>query len=165
MLNLAFNAVGIMLTATAVYGAMDGQIVSPIGFAFAAITVALIANFVEAQVFEGRRDDVDRHARSNGVVSNRLSAMGRHPAIPLTGRPSGRLFFGGTTPDYFFAMIEPRARRQVLIKALPAPRGRQFLPRPAPVSAGAFSSGPSGNVEWARNFFANESNLAPIWRH
>jgi hypothetical protein len=49
MLNLAFNAVGIMLTATAVYGAMDGQIVNPIGFAFAAIMMAVIANFVEAQ--------------------------------------------------------------------------------------------------------------------
>jgi hypothetical protein len=49
MLNLAFNVVGIMLAAAAVYGAMDGDIVSPIGFAFAVITVALIANFVEEQ--------------------------------------------------------------------------------------------------------------------
>jgi hypothetical protein len=49
MLNLAFNAVGILLTATAVYGAMDGDIVNPIGFALAALMVALIANFFEEQ--------------------------------------------------------------------------------------------------------------------
>jgi len=30
-------------------GAMDGQIVVPIGFGFAAVAVALFANFVEAQ--------------------------------------------------------------------------------------------------------------------
>jgi hypothetical protein len=49
MLNLIFNAFGITLTAAAVYGAMDAEIVSPIGFAFAAISVALFANFVEAR--------------------------------------------------------------------------------------------------------------------
>jgi hypothetical protein len=49
MLNLAFNAVGIMLTAAAVYGAMDGEIVSPIGFGCAAVAVALFTNFVEAR--------------------------------------------------------------------------------------------------------------------
>jgi hypothetical protein len=31
MLNLTFNVFGIMLTAAAVYGAMDGQIIVPIG--------------------------------------------------------------------------------------------------------------------------------------
>jgi hypothetical protein len=36
-------------TAAAVYGAMDGQIIVPIGFAFAAVSVALFANFVEAR--------------------------------------------------------------------------------------------------------------------
>jgi len=30
-------------------GAMDGQIIVPIGFGFAAVAVALFANFVEAQ--------------------------------------------------------------------------------------------------------------------
>jgi hypothetical protein len=49
MLNLIFNVFGIMLTAAAVYGAMDGQIIVPIGFAFAAVSVALFANFVEAR--------------------------------------------------------------------------------------------------------------------
>jgi hypothetical protein len=49
MLNLTFNVFGIMLTAAAVYGAMDGQIIVPIGFAFAAVSVALFANFVEAR--------------------------------------------------------------------------------------------------------------------
>jgi hypothetical protein len=49
MRNLTFNVVGIMLTAAAVYGAMDGQIIVPIGFAFAAVSVALFANFVEAR--------------------------------------------------------------------------------------------------------------------
>jgi hypothetical protein len=49
MLNLLFNAFGIMLTAIAVYGAMDGQIIVPIGFGFAAVAVALAANFVEAR--------------------------------------------------------------------------------------------------------------------
>jgi hypothetical protein len=49
MLNLIFNAFGITLTATAVYGAMDGQIVDPIGFGVAAVAVALFANFVEAR--------------------------------------------------------------------------------------------------------------------
>ena len=49
MLNLTFNVFGIMLTAAAVHGAMDGQIIVPIGFAFAAVSVALFANFVEAR--------------------------------------------------------------------------------------------------------------------
>jgi hypothetical protein len=49
MLNLAFNAFGITLTAAAVYGAMDGQIIDPIGFGCAAVAVALFANFVEAR--------------------------------------------------------------------------------------------------------------------
>ena len=49
MLNIVFNAFGIALTAAAVYGAMDGEIVSPIGFAFAAVAVALFANFIEAR--------------------------------------------------------------------------------------------------------------------
>jgi hypothetical protein len=49
MLNLIFNAFGITLTAAAVYGAMDGQIFVPIGFAVAAVAVALLANFVEAR--------------------------------------------------------------------------------------------------------------------
>jgi hypothetical protein len=49
MLNLVFNAFGIILTAAAVYGAMDGQIIDPIGFGCAAVAVALFANFVEAQ--------------------------------------------------------------------------------------------------------------------
>jgi hypothetical protein len=49
MLNLIFNAIGILLTAAALYGAMDGQIIFPIGFAFAAVSVALFANSVEAR--------------------------------------------------------------------------------------------------------------------
>jgi hypothetical protein len=49
MLNLVFNAFGITLTAATVYGAMDGQIFNPIAFAFAAVAVALFANFVEAR--------------------------------------------------------------------------------------------------------------------
>jgi hypothetical protein len=49
MLNLIFNAIGIMLTAAALYGAMDGQIIFPIGFAFAAVSTALFANAVEAE--------------------------------------------------------------------------------------------------------------------
>jgi NADH:ubiquinone oxidoreductase subunit K len=49
MLNLIFNAFGITLTAAAVYGAMEGQIFVPIGFAVAAVAVALLANFVEAR--------------------------------------------------------------------------------------------------------------------
>ena len=49
ILNLIFNAFGITLAAAAVYGAMDGQIVDPIGFGVAAVAVALLANFVEAQ--------------------------------------------------------------------------------------------------------------------
>jgi pheromone shutdown protein TraB len=49
MLNLIFNAFGITLTAAAVYGAMNGEIVSPIGLAFSAVAVAIFANFVEAQ--------------------------------------------------------------------------------------------------------------------
>ena len=50
MLNLIFNAFGIMLTAATLYGAMNGQIIFPIGFACAAVSVALFANSVEAQV-------------------------------------------------------------------------------------------------------------------
>ena len=49
MLNIVFNAFGIALTAAAVYGAMDGQIIDPIGFGCAAVAVALFANFVEAR--------------------------------------------------------------------------------------------------------------------
>jgi hypothetical protein len=49
MLNLIFNAFGITLTATAVYGAMDGQLFVPIGLGVAAVAVALFANFVEAR--------------------------------------------------------------------------------------------------------------------
>ena len=49
MLNLIFKAFGIMLTAAALYGAMDGQIIFPIGFAFAAVSLALFANSVEAR--------------------------------------------------------------------------------------------------------------------
>jgi hypothetical protein len=49
MLDLVFNAFGIALTAAAVYGAMDGEIFVPIGFAFAALAVALCANLVEAR--------------------------------------------------------------------------------------------------------------------
>jgi len=49
MLNLIFNAIGILLTAAALYGAMDGQIIFPIGFAFAAVSTALFANAVEAE--------------------------------------------------------------------------------------------------------------------
>jgi hypothetical protein len=50
MLNLTFNVFGIMFTAAAIYGAMDGQIIIPIGLAFAAVSTALFANAVEAGV-------------------------------------------------------------------------------------------------------------------
>jgi hypothetical protein len=72
MLNINFNAFGITLTAAAVYGAMDGQIIDPISFGCAAVAVALFANLPTSskrKVFEGRRADVDRHARQDGVAS------------------------------------------------------------------------------------------------
>jgi hypothetical protein len=49
MVNLVFNAFGIMLTAAAISGAMDGDIVGPLGFGVATVAVALFANFVEAR--------------------------------------------------------------------------------------------------------------------
>jgi len=47
--EITANAFGITLTAAAVYGAMDGRIIDPIGFGCAAVAVALFANFVEAR--------------------------------------------------------------------------------------------------------------------
>ena len=49
MLDLTFNAFGIMLTAAAIYGAMNGEIAGPVGLWVAAVAVALFANFVEAR--------------------------------------------------------------------------------------------------------------------
>jgi hypothetical protein len=49
MLDLIFNVFGITFTAAGVYGAMHGEIVAPIGFAFSAVAVALLANFFEAR--------------------------------------------------------------------------------------------------------------------
>jgi len=49
MLDLTFNAFGIMLTAAAIYGAMNGEIAGPVGLGVAAVAVALFANFVEAR--------------------------------------------------------------------------------------------------------------------
>jgi hypothetical protein len=49
MLDLTFNAFGILVTAAAVYGAMNGEIAGPIGFGLAAVAIALFANFVEAR--------------------------------------------------------------------------------------------------------------------
>ena len=50
MLDLTFNAFGIMLTVAAIYGAMNGEIAGPIGLGGAAVAVALFANFVEARL-------------------------------------------------------------------------------------------------------------------
>jgi hypothetical protein len=49
MFNFIFDAIGIMLTAAAISGAMDGEIVGPLGFGVATVAVALFANFVEAR--------------------------------------------------------------------------------------------------------------------
>jgi hypothetical protein len=78
MLDLVFNAFGITLTAAAIYGALDGEIGSPIGFAISAVAVLYLPTSL-------KRENKAATPEGNAYADGRIEA-----AAGLASQPSGQ---------------------------------------------------------------------------